>query len=90
MSETTSSFERFFANGPRLHEFLVELNRKVLSKFDAMTVGEMPFVKDFKEILRCVGADEEEAGVGLGELEAKPCSFASRFKRIYAMMRLET
>jgi oligo-1,6-glucosidase len=29
-----------YASGPRLHEFLQEMNRKVLSKYDAMTVGE--------------------------------------------------
>lgn len=31
-----------------------------------------------------VCVDDEEAGAGLDELEAKPCSLASRFKRIYA------
>lgn len=31
-----------FMNGPRIHEFLQEMNREVLSKYDIMTVGEMP------------------------------------------------
>lgn len=30
------------SGGPRLDEFLREMNRKVLSKYDVMTVGEMP------------------------------------------------
>ena len=30
------------ANGPRVHEFLQEMNREVLSKYDIMTVGEAP------------------------------------------------
>lgn len=30
----------FYANGPRVHEFLQEMNREVLSKYDCMTVGE--------------------------------------------------
>jgi oligo-1,6-glucosidase len=30
----------FYAAGPRLHEFLQEMNREVLSKYDVMTVGE--------------------------------------------------
>lgn len=30
------------SNGPRLHEFLQEMNRQVLSKRDCMTVGEAP------------------------------------------------
>lgn len=34
----------FFLCGPRLEEFLQEMNEQVLSKYDAMTVGEMPGV----------------------------------------------
>lgn len=30
------------ANGPRVHEFLQEMNREVLSKYDILTVGETP------------------------------------------------
>jgi oligo-1,6-glucosidase len=30
----------FYASGPRLHEYLQEMNREVLSKYDVMTVGE--------------------------------------------------
>lgn len=30
------------ANGPRLHEYLQEMNTEVLSKYDCMTVGEAP------------------------------------------------
>ena len=30
----------YTANGPRVHEFLKEMNKKVLSKYDIMTVGE--------------------------------------------------
>ncbi|MCJ8014557.1 alpha-glucosidase [Paenibacillus sp. KQZ6P-2] len=33
-----------FMNGPRIHEFLQEMNREVLSKYDVMTVGETPCV----------------------------------------------
>lgn len=43
-------------NGPRLHEFLREMHDSVLSKYDTMTVGEMPGVSDDDEILRTVGA----------------------------------
>ena len=31
-----------FFNGPRVHEFLQEMNKKVLSDYDIVTVGEMP------------------------------------------------
>lgn len=52
--------DKYFANGPRLHEFLKEINRKVLSKYDTITVGEMPFVRDEEEIMKVVGAECEE------------------------------
>ncbi|ASA26181.1 glycoside hydrolase family 13 protein [Paenibacillus donghaensis] len=32
----------YYMNGPRVHEFLQEMNRQVLSKYDIMTVGETP------------------------------------------------
>ena len=33
-----------FANGPKSHKWMQEMNEKVLSKYDIMTVGETPFV----------------------------------------------
>ncbi|MEK4063692.1 MULTISPECIES: glycoside hydrolase family 13 protein [Paenibacillus] len=32
----------YFMNGPRVHEYLQEMNREVLSKYEVMTVGETP------------------------------------------------
>ncbi|OAL54508.1 alpha-glucosidase-like protein maltase [Pyrenochaeta sp. DS3sAY3a] len=52
--------DKYYANGPRLHEWLKELNRDVLSKYDSITVGEMPFVRDEDEIIKVVGAQSEE------------------------------
>lgn len=49
-----------FANGPHLHEYLREIHDKVLSKYDTITVGEMPFVRDDNEILKVVGTDSKE------------------------------
>ena len=49
-----------FANGPRLHEWLQDMNEKVLSKYDSMTVGETPFIQDEQEILRTVAFDRNE------------------------------
>ncbi len=34
----------YCANGPHVHEYLGEMNRKVLSRYDLMTVGECPGV----------------------------------------------
>ena len=36
------TIKNYYANGPRIHEYLNELNKKVLSKYDIMTVGEGP------------------------------------------------
>lgn len=36
--------EKVYANGPRVHEFLKEMNREVLSNYDIVTVGEGPGV----------------------------------------------
>ena len=34
----------YVCNGPRVHEFLQEMNREVLSRYDLITVGETPGV----------------------------------------------
>ena len=39
-----------FLNGPRLLDYLTEMNRKVLSKYDILTVGETPGVNPEKAI----------------------------------------
>ncbi|KAF2709078.1 glycoside hydrolase family 13 protein [Pleomassaria siparia CBS 279.74] len=51
---------KYYANGPRLHEYLKAINSEVLSKYDSMTVGEMPFVRDEDEIIKVVGAESGE------------------------------
>jgi len=51
---------QFFVNGPKLHDYLREMHREVLSKYDAITVGEMPGVSDENEILQTVGANAGE------------------------------
>jgi len=51
---------KLYTNGPRLHEFLQEMNTEVLSKHGAITGGEMPFVRDEKEILKAVGPSNGE------------------------------
>jgi alpha-glucosidase len=43
-----------------MHEFLKEMNEKVLSKYDTMTVGELPCTPDVNEIRRYVSAQERE------------------------------
>jgi oligo-1,6-glucosidase len=49
-----------FCNGPRMHEFLREMNTQVLSKYDTMTVGELPRTPDPAHVLRYVGAGDRQ------------------------------
>lgn len=49
----------FHTNGPRLHEYLQEMNREVLSKYDCMTVGEAPGSTPENALLFC-GNDRNE------------------------------
>ncbi|KAI1277447.1 glycoside hydrolase family 13 protein [Xylaria sp. FL0933] len=51
---------KYYVNGPKLHDYLGEMHREVLSKYDSITVGEMPGVSDENEILRTVGANAGE------------------------------
>jgi oligo-1,6-glucosidase len=49
----------YFANGPRVHEFIQEMAAESYNNYDAMTVGETPFV-DKDEALNFVKEDREE------------------------------
>ncbi|TVY23949.1 Alpha-glucosidase [Lachnellula hyalina] len=49
-----------FCNGPRMHEFLREMNTQVLSKYDTMTVGELPDTPDPKHVLRYVSSGDKQ------------------------------
>lgn len=46
-------------NGPRVHEFLQEMNREVLSKYDIMTVGEAGAITP-EEAVKYVGENRNE------------------------------
>ena len=39
-AEQLSDIGRAYANGPHMHEYLQEMNRNVMAKYDVMTVGE--------------------------------------------------
>jgi glycosidase len=45
-----------WSNGPRLHEFLKEMNEKCFSKYDCMTVGECPNTPNFDDVLPFVSS----------------------------------
>ncbi|MEO0471794.1 MAG: alpha-glucosidase [Bacteroidota bacterium] len=54
-SKLESNFGTAYANGPRVHEFLKEMNQEVMAKYDIMTVGEAP------------GVSTEQAGLYVNE-----------------------
>ncbi|KAJ3295732.1 hypothetical protein HK104_002371 [Borealophlyctis nickersoniae] len=51
---------QFFINGPNVHRYLREMNERVLSRYDIMTVGEMPGAVDPQEALKYVASDRKE------------------------------
>ncbi|AEO69575.1 glycoside hydrolase family 13 protein [Thermothielavioides terrestris NRRL 8126] len=50
----------YYANGPRIHEFLREMNEKVLNHYGAVTVGELPHTPDPNKVLQYVRASEKQ------------------------------
>ena len=86
--------EQVYANGPRVHEFLKEMNDKILSKFDVVTVGEGPGV-NLEHGPRYVSSTEKELNMvfhfdhltidyGLeGKYDPVPMCFI-RFKSIFS------
>ncbi|MFD2588256.1 alpha-glucosidase [Croceitalea marina] len=53
------NYVSYYSEGPRLHEYLHEMNQEVLSKYDVMTVGEAPGIT-LDKALDFVDEDREE------------------------------
>lgn len=53
------SGSRYFKNGPRIHDYLQEMHNEVLSKYEVMTVGEMPGV-DVEEAKKYTNPERNE------------------------------
>ena len=68
-STLSEMMENIYANGPRIHEYLKEMNKKVLSKYDIVTVGEGPGV-NLKTGLNYVDEKEKELNMVLKFLES--------------------
>ncbi|GAA6008276.1 hypothetical protein JCM10207_000063 [Rhodosporidiobolus poonsookiae] len=47
------------ANGPRLREFLQEMNREAFSKYDCFTIGELPHTPSHEKILSYISTDSK-------------------------------
>ncbi|WHX98212.1 alpha,alpha-phosphotrehalase [Neobacillus sp. DY30] len=57
--EDDSDGRKFYTDGPRIHEFLHEMNQEVFSKYDIMTVGEMSSTS-INNCIRYTSPREEE------------------------------
>ncbi len=86
--------KKYYANGPKVHTYLKELNQKVLKKYNAITVGEGPGI-DLETSLDYVGEDREELNMifHFGHMymdngpkgKYDPIDFSfSQFKKVFA------
>ena len=86
--------ENIYANGPRIHEYLKEMNKKVLSKYDIVTVGEGPGV-NLETGLNYVDEKEKELNMVFhfdhlqidfgpeGKFDPQPIDFV-KFKKVFS------
>ena len=70
-------WDKFYANGPHVHDYLKEMNREVLSRYNIMSVAEGMGVST-QDVLNFVDADRKELnmayhfeGMGYGYLPGK-------------------
>ncbi|RSM05216.1 hypothetical protein CEP52_006442 [Fusarium oligoseptatum] len=52
--------DKYFASGPRMHDYIREMREGVLDKYDCMTVGELGFTKDEESVASYVAKDRHE------------------------------
>jgi len=55
----TDIISKYYANGPKVHDYLREMNKEVLQHYDCMTVGEGPGIT-LENALNYVGEDRDE------------------------------
>jgi oligo-1,6-glucosidase len=89
-------WSNYYSKGPRLHDYLQEMNREVLSKYDITTIAETPGINK-KEVIDFVHENRRELhmayhfeGMGIGYLpegfkRPDPNGYKlTAFKRIYS------
>jgi len=80
--------EEFYIDGPRMHEFLKELNEKAFSKYDSYTVGESynPHVEDRKAY---VNKDNKELDTIFNFKHFDSDSMAKFFKKKFNLVEFK-
>jgi oligo-1,6-glucosidase len=88
------TIQNIYANGPKIHEYLKEMNQEVMSHYDMMTVGEGPGIS-LENGLKYVQEDRKELNMVFhfdhmfidhgseGKFDILPHDFV-HFKRIFA------
>ncbi|NAS12061.1 glycoside hydrolase family 13 protein [Poritiphilus flavus] len=91
--EYHGDFVPFYANGPRLHEFLKEMNEEVLQHYEVMTVGEAPGVSK-EQALNFVDEDRKELNMffhfDLMSLDRDEEEFFKRRKNSWKLKEFKT
>ncbi|KAG6221720.1 hypothetical protein E4U26_005793 [Claviceps purpurea] len=67
-----------YTNGPRMHEFLGEMNQ-ILSKYGAISVGELPFTPDTAKVLKYVSAQAKQLDM-VFQFDVVDCGFGKTHK----------
>ncbi|OQV04378.1 Alpha amylase, catalytic domain-containing protein [Cladophialophora immunda] len=62
-AEEYQSGEKWFASGPRMHEYLHELRTQVFDPYNAVTVGELGFTKDVESVAKYVAKSRQEVNM---------------------------
>ncbi|RSL59319.1 hypothetical protein CEP53_005876 [Fusarium sp. AF-6] len=52
--------DKYFASGPRMHDYIREMREEVLDKYNCMTVGELGFTKDEDSVASYVAKERHE------------------------------
>lgn len=52
--------DKYFASGPRMHEYIREMRARVFDRYQCMTVGELGFTKDEASVASYVAKDRRE------------------------------
>ena len=66
ITKPSSQFQtgaKYFASGPRIHEYIKEMQTEVFNKYDCMTVGELGFINDENEVSDYVAKDRRELNI---------------------------
>lgn len=79
-AEYKGDFIEYYANGPHLHEYLQEMNREVLSKYDVMSVAEGAGITS-EDVLKFVDEDRRELDMAY-HFEATDLGYKSHHERL--------